>query len=292
MGQLVTLRAGAAECILCPDVGGSIVSWSIDGQDMLRRADDSAIASGDPLRFASFPLVPFSNRIADGSFEWGDEQIKIDPNFAPEPHAIHGVGWEMPWEVSEQSDTRCVLTFHHKANSRWHWPFSATQTIFLTEDTLKIALEAVNLCDEATPLAFGHHPYFDQQNAYLAFEAAQIFMSGADGLPTHSETPSGNFDFSKGECVEGKNIDHCYSGWNNEARIIWQGRPLGLVITSNMPAAVVYIPKGDEAFCFEPVPHINNALNRPNDEPQMPVIQPGSSYRATITLAALAADRV
>lgn len=292
MRQLVTLKAGAAECTLCPDVGGSIVSWSIDGQDMLRRADDAAIASVDPLQFASFPLVPFSNRIADGRFEWDGEQIEIDPNFAPEPHAIHGVGWKMPWEISEQSETRSVLSFDHKADSRWHWPFSATQTITLREDTLEIALEAVNLCNEPTPLAFGHHPYFDQQNAFLAFQADQVFMSDADGLPTCSKTPTGSFDFAKGECVAGNDIDHCYGGWSGDARIIWQGRPLGLVITSNMPAAVVFIPKGGDAFCFEPVPHINNALNRPDDKPTMPVIPPASSYRSAILMTAIAAEQI
>lgn len=292
MPQLVKLMAGTAECILCPDVGGSIFSWSIDGQDMLRRANDGAIASGDPLQFASFPLVPFSNRIAEGKFDWEGENIKIDPNFSPEPHAIHGVGWKMPWETSEQSETRCVLSFDHKADSRWHWPFSATQTITLRETTLEIALEAVNLCNEPTPLAFGHHPYFDQQGAYLAFDAEPVFMSGADELPTRSETPSDPFDFSHGERVEGNDIDHCYGGWKGEARIIWQDRPLGLVVTSNMPAAVVYIPKGGDAFCFEPVPHINNALNRPEEEPAMPVIPPGSSYRSTITMNAIAAEQI
>lgn len=292
MRQLVTLKAGAAECSICPDVGGSIVSWSIGGQDMLRRADDFAIASGDPFQFASFPLVPFSNRIAGGKFEWKGEKIEIDPNFAPEPHAIHGVGWKMAWEISEQSETHCALSICHNADSRWHWPFSAKQTVTLSDNMLEVALEAVNLCDEPTPLAFGHHPYFDQRNAYLAFEAAQVFMSGTEGLPTHSDTPSGEFDFTKGERVEGNDIDHCYSGWPGEARIIWQGRPLGLVITSNMSAAVVYIPKGGDAFCFEPVPHINNALNRPDDEPAMPVIQPGSSYRSTILMSAVSAEQI
>jgi aldose 1-epimerase len=292
MRPLVKLNIGTAECSLCPDAGGSIVSWSIDGQDLLRRADGAAIASGDPLRFASFPLVPFSNRIANGNFQWDGEQIEIDRNFAPEIHAIHGVGWKMPWEISDQSATRCVLSLCHKADSRWHWPFSATQTVVLTEQTMEITLEAVNLSDEPRPLAFGHHPYFDQHNAFLAFNAEQVFMSDSDGLPSHPETPFGAFDFSKGEQVEGRDIDHCYSGWPGEARIIWQDRPLGLVITSTMSAAVVYIPKYGDAFCFEPVPHINNALNRPNDEPAMPIIHPGGSYRSMIKMAAMAAELI
>jgi aldose 1-epimerase len=292
MPQLLTLKVGTAECVLCPDVGGSIVSWRVDGQDMLRRAGEAAIASGDPLQFASFPLVPFSNRIAHGRFDWEGETRQIEPNFAPEPHAIHGVGWKTPWDISDFSETHCVLNFGHKADSRWHWPFSATQTIKLSENAIEIVSEAVNLCDMPTPLAFGHHPYFDQQGAYLAFGAERVFLSGTDGLPTHAEVPSGAFDFAKGEPVEGNEVDHCYSGWSGEARVIWQGRPLGLVITSDMPAAVVYIPNGGDAFCFEPVPHINNALNRPDDVPAVPVIPPGSSYRSVINMHAMPAEQV
>ena len=292
MPRLITFKAGAAECVLCPDVGGSFVSWSIDGQAMLRRADDAAIASGDPLQFASFPLVPFSNRIAKGKLDWQGVRIEIDPNFAPEPHAIHGVGWKMPWEVSELSETHCILSFNHKADSRWPWPFSATQTFTLSEYTLELALEAVNLCDKPRPLAFGYHPYFDQSSAYLTFDAERVFMSDTDGLPTDSVAPTGALDFSKGERVEGHDIDHCYAGWNGKARIVWQDRALGLVVTSSMPAAVVYIPPGGNAFCFEPVPHINNALNRPGDEPTMPVIQPGRSYRSTIKMTAIAAEQI
>lgn len=292
MQQLVKLKCGSAEVFLCPQVGGAIVSWCVSGQEILRRADDSAIASADPLRFASFPLVPFSNRIANGNFDWDGVQMAIEPNFAPEPHAIHGVGWKAPWEISEQADAQTVLTYRHQADSRWPWPFAATQIYTLGEHSLTIALEAVNLSYAPTPLAFGHHPYFDQQNAYFSFEAEQVFMNDDIGLPTFSERPKGAFDFAKGEQVQGHDIDHCYAGWKGEARIIWKDRPLGLRITSDMPAAVLYIPMDGDAFCFEPVPHINNALNRRDDAPTMPVIQPGGSYQSVITFTAIAAEQI
>ena len=292
MSELILLKAGEAECRVSPDVGGSILAWGINGQDMLRRANAGAIELGDPLLLASFPLVPFSNRIGYGKFEWQGETIEIDPNFEPEPHAIHGIGWKMPWRVVEQSETHCVLDIDHKADARWPWPFSAKQTIQLTEATLEITLEAVNLCDQPVPLAFGHHPYFDQRGAYLAFNAKRVFMADENALPTHASPATGNFDFSQGERVEGRDIDHCYADWDGDARIIWEDRPLGVILKSNMPAAVVYIPRGGSAFCFEPVPHINNALNQPDADPAMPVIQPGSNYRSTITMTALAAAKI
>jgi aldose 1-epimerase len=288
----VALYAGPATCILGPDLGGSIFRWTIDGQDMLRNSNDAAVASRDPLQTASFPLVPFSNRIANGMFNWQGRKMAIRPNFAPEPHAIHGLGWKVRWEIIEQSETQSVLYYRHTADDRWGWPFAATQTFTLGDNMLKIAMEAVNLADEPTPLAFGHHPYFDQHNANLTFEAEQFFMADANGLPTCSATPTGAFDFSKGKLVEGHGIDNCYAGWNGEAQIVWKNRPLGLRIVSDMPAAVLYIPKDGDAFCFEPVPHINNALNLPGQEPAMPVIQPREAYRSTITMFAVPAAQL
>ena len=95
------------------------------------------------------------------------------------------------------------------------------------------------------------------------------------------------FDFSGDGVLAGRDIDHCYAGWDGQACISWDGRPMMLNIISDMAAAVVYVPKGGDAFCFEPVPHINNALNRPDDILPMPTIAPGESFTATIQLRAV-----
>jgi aldose 1-epimerase len=54
-----------------------------------------------------------------------------------------------------------------------------------------------------------------------------------------------------------------------------------------LPSAVVFIRKGDDGFCFEPVPHINNALNLVDREPAMPVVAPGKAFCACIRLRAV-----
>ena len=53
-----------------------------------------------------------------------------------------------------------------------------------------------------------------------------------------------------------------------------------------MEAAVVYVPKGEAFFCFEPVPHIVNALNSPNYRPQMPLVAPGARFESSIQFKA------
>jgi galactose mutarotase-like enzyme len=54
-----------------------------------------------------------------------------------------------------------------------------------------------------------------------------------------------------------------------------------------LPSAVVCIREGEDGFCFEPVPHINNSLNMPDREPAIPVIAPGKTFRASIRFRAI-----
>ncbi|WP_295445212.1 aldose 1-epimerase [Sphingorhabdus sp. EL138] len=285
--ELVSIVCGDNISAICPALGGSIIGWSVGEQEMLRRADADAIASGDPLAMASFPLVPFSNRIGNAQFIWKGREIQITPNFAPEPHAIHGTGWKQAWTIAERSDAYCVLELQHDADARWPWPFEATQRFTLSAGMLELKLIAINLSDEPAPLAFGHHPYFDMDGAHVTFTAARVLMSGEDAMPYEAITPNGEFDFSTDSKVAGRSIDHCYAGWDGKTRIHWTGRQLALEITADMEAAVVYVPKDGSAFCFEPVPHVNNALNLPGELPTMPIVAPGEYFTATILLKAV-----
>jgi aldose 1-epimerase len=58
-----------------------------------------------------------------------------------------------------------------------------------------------------------------------------------------------------------------------------------LQITSSLSNAVLYTPTGADFFCFEPVPNINNALNRADCA--MPAIEPGSAFEGHIRFTAI-----
>jgi galactose mutarotase-like enzyme len=47
-------------------------------------------------------------------------------------------------------------------------------------------------------------------------------------------------------------------------------------------------PDGADGFCFEPVPHINNALNLVDREPAMPIVAPGKAFNASVRFRAVA----
>ncbi|WP_428332785.1 aldose 1-epimerase [Novosphingobium sp.] len=281
-------RLGTPDSFIAMSVtGGMLLGWHHHGQPLVRSALPSVMTCTQPVDSAGFPLVPYSNRIADGQFCWDGQPVRIRKNFAPEPHAIHGVGWRARWRLDAIGRDSAVMSMHHAANADWPWPFVARQRIVLTGGVLSLELEARNLADHAVPLGFGHHPYFDAQGATLRFGAQTVWRNSALHLPDQRDPPRGDFDFADGGLVAGRRIDNCYEGWDGVADIGWDGLPwrLALSATAGLPCAIVYIPQGEAYFCFEPVPHANNALNLPNASP-VPVIAAGACFNATIRMAA------
>lgn len=280
--ESLTLASGDARLILVPEAGGAIAAWRVGGQAMFH---ESGVAPGpdwDPLAMASFPLVPFSNRIGGGRFRWDGAEYRLPPSVLPDRHSIHGVGWRRAWRVIEAASDRAVLRLHHMGDADWPWPFVAEQHFRLTGSTLDVRMTATNGADIAVPLAFGMHPYFDAAGAQLDFAAAHIWRAAHDGLPVLAGTPGAAEDFRGGLAVAATDLDNGYDGWTGLAGIAWERRRLALSISSDLPCAVVYTPPGAGYFCFEPVPHSNNTLNLGGRGHPMPVAAPGETIAARV----------
>jgi aldose 1-epimerase len=283
------LRQDDDLCELFPYIGGSIGSWSVQGQQMLRPVNEKSAAASSPYGMASFPLVPYSNRIGEAKFRWQGRQITLRRNYAPELHAIHGVGHECVWQLKSRSESSALLVLRHEPDTSWPWAFEARQEFSLTNRMLTLKLAATNLESHAVPLAFGHHPYLPKGGAHLQFQADGVWLAGDDLLPTTHADIAGEFDYSRSVAIQERALDNCFTGWQGPAHVAWTDQPWALEISASsaLPCAVVFIHDAVDGFCFEPVPHINNALNLPGQQPTMPVISPGGSFEAVIRFRAL-----
>lgn len=286
MTRSVRIACGNSVCTLLPETGGSIGSWSVGGQKMLRATRDPA----DPLQCASFPLVPYSNRIADGKFLWRGREIQLPPSPLAAPHAIHGIGWRRPWTVTHTGNDSATMELAHAGDADWPWPFVAVQTFTLGELGLSVELSATNLADEPVPLAFAHHPYFSSAGATLTFEAESFFPGTDDILPLDPVPLDRATDFSGGQRIADCAFDNLFGNWNGHASVRWDAQAYALEIRSPMPHIVLYTAPDRTHFCFEPVPHINNALNRSDGD--MPVIAPGEQFQTSVEMHAVADARV
>lgn len=215
-------------------------------------------------RWVVSPLVPFCNRIANRRFDWAGQSHELTPNFGDHPHAIHGVGWQRPWQVEEASATAITLSLRHDTadESAHAWPFAfSAQIIYsLTEQGLTIEIAATNLHPAPAPMGLGVHPYFPRApGATIAFQADGVWMNDRDMLPaTHEPIPAA-WDHTRGRAVDSERLDNCFTGWRGEATLP------GLRIVANPILAnlQVFTPTGADFFCVEPVSHVPDAINRP-----------------------------
>jgi len=94
------------------------------------------------------------------------------------------------------------------------------------------------------------------------------------------------------ECVYGKSlndvtVDNCFTQWGGGATIKWPNKRYGMHISAppGLGFAVVYVPEKQNYFCFEPVTHMNDAVNwSGKDIPTgLKILKPGQTLSATTT---------
>lgn len=266
---LLSLRAGRLAVDLAPQAGGSIARFALEGVgDVLRPASEAALAAGTGMDTACYPLVPFSNRIANGRLAFGDEVIPLQRNWPGIHHPMHGDGWARPWQVMYRARDRAVMAYlHERGSGSVGWPFRyrAQQSFTLDEDGLTIGFSIENLEPRAVPAGLGLHPFFVRgADTELVCRLGGIWRTDAEVLPVqHVPLPS-EWDFSRSRRVEGMGLDHCFDGWDGRATVTWPSRGLRLTLsaTEAFRHLVIYVPDGQRYFCVEPVSHANGAVGR------------------------------
>lgn len=281
MTRTLLLQHGPIRCELRPDLGGCIAGLWHAGVPVLRSTPGDALHS--VRQSGCYPLVPFSNRIAHATLLWQGTGHPLVRNFAPEPHAIHGVGWQRPWEVLEDSPTMALLAHEHRPDAAWPFAYDASQTLVLRENGMELSLSVTNQSGKPAPLGLGWHPYFVKRpGARLRFSATGRWDMGEDKLPTTLQ-PHGGID----GLTEALEVDHCFEGWNGEATL--DDEQLRLRIRSGLPRLVVFTRPDRDTVAIEPVSHASNALSRVAqgmDATQLGVhvLEPGATLTAQMQI--------
>lgn len=268
------LRAGALRCEIEPRLGGCIAGLWLDGVPVLRSTPAPQLATA--RQSGCYPLVPFSNRIAQARLNWQGTQHPLVRNNGDEPHAIHGVGWQRAWSVLEADERFAMLAYEHRPDSAWPFAFDCSQTLRLQDGCLELTLAMTNQSQEAAPAGLGWHPYFVKRaGSRIAFEATGRWEMGPDKLPT-TRAPSQGLDADCGSL----DVDHCYDGWNGVAHL--RDELLHVRITSDLTRLVVFTNGTRDFVAIEPVSHVNNAVNLhaaggPVEQLGLTILQPGES---------------
>lgn len=243
---------GQLVCEIEPELGGCIAGLWLDGVPVLR-------STREPLASArqagSYPLVPFSNRIARATLQWQGTSHPLVSNNAPEPHSIHGVGWQRPWTVLDSDDSFAMLAYEHHADAAWPFAFDSSQTLRVRGRTLELTLALTNQSSTPAPAGLGWHPFFVKRpGSHISFEATGRWDMGADKLPT-TRRPAPGLD---ADCAS-LDVDHCFDGWSGVVRL--RDELLHTRLSSNLRRLVVFTNGSRDVVAIEPVSHVNNAVS-------------------------------
>ncbi len=285
----VELHSGHLALALNPSIGGSIARFEWHGQGrpshpLMRGCHSGSI---NVLEAASFPLVPFVNRIRDSRFTFRGREVALTPNMAGDPSVLHGQGWLGPWTVLSSSESEAELRFEHAAGE-WPWSYAALQHFTLGQGGLTLRLSCRNTSGEPMPCGLGQHPYFHcGPKTRINTVVTHAWEIDEQVLPVAKVPAEGRFDLRDRQvCRQG--LDHGFGGWGGTARIGDPDWPVELILSS--PEArffQLYSPEEGGLFVAEPVTHANAALNAPEAEWAelgMRVLEPGEEMALTMQI--------
>ncbi|SFF52479.1 aldose 1-epimerase [Duganella sp. CF458] len=288
---MIVLRSGSLRAVVLPAAGGGLARLDWLGgaapESVLRPAPDG-VAKPLPGQLACFPLVPWSNRIAPDGFEFEGRRITPAPTREGEPCPIHGDGWRMPWHVEARDESSVVLSLYRRDASPF--AFTAHMAYTLSDNALRVTLKVTNNGRHPLPFGLGLHPWMpNPEDARLRAVANGVWLSGADKLPAVRSALPPAWDF----CTEAtrplpcEGVDNAFTGWDGQAQIDWPERRLRLRISADMGYYILYVPRGKDFFCFEPVDHPVNAHNLPGGAAAngLTVLAPGQDLRRTVRFA-------
>lgn len=272
------LRAGALRLALRPDLGGSIAGLWHGDTPVLRSTEPADLQL--PRASASYPLVPYSNRLGYRRFRWEGKDHETVANFGDNPHSVHGVAWLREWEVVSSDETEAVIRYRHVADAHWPFAFEVLQYYTVTPERVTVRFAFTNTDTQTQPAGLGWHPYFPKrERSQLDIAVTGRWDSDATQLPvSHAAQPGIDGP------VSGFNFDNCFDGWTGAARI--RDEKFALSLTSSLSYLVVYTPHDKDYYCVEPVSHVSDAFHMADPVAAgLRAVKPGETFEASMTLA-------
>jgi aldose 1-epimerase len=252
---VIELRAGSTVCTVSADDGGRVASLRVGATDLLVGPDPSLPAAG----WGSFPMVPWAGRVRNGRFTFDGVDHQLPINFGD--HAIHGTGFEQPWEIVGRDASSCALS----CQLDWVLGGESEQLIELADDSLTCTLVA-RATYRPMPASIGWHPWFVKpQRTDLQFERMYLRDDEyiTDGRTVEPPPPPP--------------WDDCFDSPTATPRL-WIGG-VEVSITSDCDRWVVY-DMPTHATCVEPQSATPDAFNLGGAAR----LEPGEELRRTMTI--------
>lgn len=289
----ITLDNEILQALIDPEKGAGVMALFAKQDGSLLPLMPDARQESAQLDSSCFLMIPYSNRIENGTFSFEREKYRLADG---ENHALHGDTRFRAWSTEEVTATRISCEFHSSVypDINWHWPFEAYVEYSLDENVFSSQLILWNRGGSRMPAGFGWHPYFNR-NITREGEPVHLCMKVRSAYPDANDNriPSGpagpvppEQDFSKERPLSPDYfIDTCFQGYDGNGYITWPESRIKLSFSCSPVCThlVMYNPLNTPYFAVEPVTNANNGVNllgRGEPDSGVVVLAPGESLEA------------
>lgn len=261
----VTLSNTLLRLDLVPALGGGFARFDwLGGANpvpIFRRCETPGPDTG-PDQLACYPLLPHLGRTPDGRSRVAGRTPSVANNRSNELRSIHDDGWLHAWQVEHASACHARLTLDGTGGVPY--AYRASQTIVLDRATLRIRLDIENTGRDPLPVGLGLRPFLPRDaRTELTAPASGLWLPGNDGLPMRHVAAPPAWQFGVTYPLPNILVNHGFTGWGGHTSVVWPTRRLSLSIKADTDYYVLYVPPGEDYFCFGPV----NAVNLPGGGP-------------------------
>lgn len=253
--QTLTLACGDMQLDVRPDLGAAIERFIWRGIDIFRPAPTASSVR----EMGCFPLTPYSNRIGHGRLP-GQGVLRL--NFLPQPHSLHGFGWERSWQTVASGPHALQLRLTHTSDEDWPFDCEKRCEIALDETSLHMRLTLRNTDARSMPAGLGFHPFFPVDEAARLITQVTGMWQTENWLPVrHAALSAQDVAFTTGrQGVAGWTVDNCFTGWGGSAVLEYADYCVSISADPACAFLQCFQPGDGRPFIsLEPISHIPNA---------------------------------
>ena len=191
-------------------IGGGLRAYAARSRPIL----DGYAASGGATSGRGQVLIPWPNRLEDGSYEWDGRRLQVSINEPENGNAIHGLVRNATWSLAAREDDRAVVEYRLEPQAGYPFSLALAIEYSLSADGLGVQTTAANTGADAAPFGSGMHPYLTGPVDDLVLRAPGrvVLHSDARSLPAGREPVAGTeYDFTRPRAIGSTRLDHAFT---------------------------------------------------------------------------------
>jgi aldose 1-epimerase len=162
-------------------------------------------------------LIPWPNRIEDGSYEFEGKRMELPLTEPENGNAIHGLVRGAVWNLVDHEQDRVLLDYTLEPQPGYPFTLGLSIEYGLSAAGLTVTTTAWNLSSENCPYGAGQHPYLTLgtptvDTLRLRVPGRVVTFSDERGFPVRSAPVDGTeYDFRAGREIGGTVLDNAFT---------------------------------------------------------------------------------